>query len=128
MCVAIHGFITRSGKNDIKDAPVKGADALHDDLRVVDVLGDEARPVANGQDGVLQQGVVLDELQGLVGEVQRARDVLLPHAAVDTLPEHTELLLRNIGKTQMRRGHVSVFALPCKYTGLRFHKKKHRIS
>lgn len=67
--------------------PVQRADPLHHNLSVVDIFGDETRPVADGQDGILQQGVVLDKLKGLVWQVERAADVLLSHQVINTLVE-----------------------------------------
>lgn len=78
---------TGAGEHDVIDLPVQSANPLHHDLSVVDVLGDEARPVADGLDGVLQQGVVLDKLEGLVRQVEGAADVLPAHHVVDTLVE-----------------------------------------
>lgn len=79
--------VTCSSEDDIINVPVERSDPLHNYLSVVDVLGDEARPVADGQDGVLQQRVVLDKLEGLVWQVERAADVLVSHQVVNTLVE-----------------------------------------
>lgn len=77
--------LTSAGEHDVVDPAVQGADPLHRYLGVVDVLGDEAGPIADGLDGVLQQWVVLDKLQRLVRQVEGAADVLLPHGVVDAL-------------------------------------------
>lgn len=45
-------------------------DPLYYNLSVVDVLGDESRSVADGQDRVLQQRVVPDKLKGFVRKVE----------------------------------------------------------
>lgn len=78
---------TSSSEHDVVNLSIERADPFHNDLGVVDVFGDEARPVADGQDGVLQQGVVLHKLKGLVRQVERAADVLLSHQVVNTLEE-----------------------------------------
>lgn len=79
--------VTCSSEDYVIDDPIQRPDPLHNDLGVVDVFGDEARPVADGQDGILQQGVVLYKLKGLVWQVERAADVLLSHLVVNTLVE-----------------------------------------
>lgn len=78
-------LLTSAGEHDVVDSAIQSADPLHCYLGVVDVLGDEAGPVAKGLDGVLQQWVVLDKLKGLVWQVERVADVLLPHVIVDAL-------------------------------------------
>lgn len=79
--------LTRSSEDDVVNVPIERTHPLHNNLSVVDVFGDEARPVANGQDGILQQGVVLDKLKGLVWQVERAANVLLSHQIVNALVE-----------------------------------------
>lgn len=49
---------------------VEGGDSLHDDLRVVDTLGGEPRPVADGQHGVSHERVVLHKLERLIRQQQ----------------------------------------------------------
>lgn len=77
--------LTSGGEHYVVDPAVQGAHPLHRYLGVVDVLGDEAGPIADGLDGVLQQRVVLDKLQGLVRQVEGVADVLPPHGVVDAL-------------------------------------------
>lgn len=84
------GVLTCPSEDDIVDVAVQRPHPLHHDLRVVDVFGDEARPVADGHDRVLQQGVVLDKLQRLVRQVESAVYVLPPHLVVDALEEEEE--------------------------------------
>ncbi len=88
---SIRSVLACSSEDDVVNVPIERADPLHNDLSVVDVFGDEARPVADGQDRVLQQGVVLDKLKGLVWQVERAADVLLSHQVVNTLVEEKRM-------------------------------------
>lgn len=82
--------VTSAGEDDIIYLPIQRLDPIHNDLSVVDVSGDQARSVAYGQHGILQQGVVLDKLKGLVRQVERAADILLPHLVVNTLLEEND--------------------------------------
>lgn len=78
-------MLTGGGEEDVVDDVVKGGDSLHDDLRVVHVLGGEARPVADGQHGIRHERVVLHELQGLIRQQQRVGDVLRAVLVVNAL-------------------------------------------
>lgn len=82
---------TSAGEDDIVYLMIQCLDPIHNDLRVVDVFGDEARSVAYGQHGILQQRVILDKLKGLIRQVERAADILLSHQVVNTLVKETEL-------------------------------------
>lgn len=77
--------VTSAGEDDIIRLPIQCLDPIHNDLSVVDVFGDEARSPVYGPHGILQQRVILDELQRLVRQVERAADVLLSHQVVNTL-------------------------------------------
>lgn len=77
--------LTGAGENDVVDASVEGLHSLDGDLRVVDVFGDEARAVSDGQHGVLQQRMVLHKLQRLIGQLERRGDVLHAVQVVDAL-------------------------------------------
>lgn len=96
-------LLTSAGEHDVVNSAIQSADPLHCYLGVVDVLGDEAGPVAKGLDGVLQQWVVLDKLKGLVWQVERVADVLPPHVIVDAL--------KNKEKSDEIRKTISLFLL-----------------
>lgn len=68
--------LTGGGENHIVEVSIEGLNSLHSDLRVVDVFGDEARAVADGQHGVLQQRMVPHELQSLIRQLEGRVDVL----------------------------------------------------
>ncbi len=67
------------------DAAVEGLHSLDGDLGVVDVFGDEARAVPDGQHGVLQQRMVLHKLQSLIGQLEGRVDVLHAVQVIDAL-------------------------------------------
>lgn len=77
--------LTGGGENHIVDVSIEGLNSLHGDLRVVDVFGDEARAVADGQHGVLQQRMVPHKLQRLIRQLEGRVDVLHAVQVVDAL-------------------------------------------
>lgn len=82
---------TSAGEDDIIYLLIQCLDPIYNDLSVVDVFGDEARSVAYGQHGILQQRVIFDKLKGLIRQVERAADILLSHQVVNTLVKKTDI-------------------------------------
>lgn len=81
--------LTGAGEDHIVEVSIEGVDSLHSDLCVVDVFGDEARAVADGQHRVLQQRVVPHELQSLIGQLEGRVDVLHAVQVSDALKRIT---------------------------------------
>lgn len=81
--------LTGGGEDHIVEVSIEGLDSLHSDLCVVDVFGDEARAVADGQHRVLQQRVVPHELQSLIGQLEGRVDVLHAVQVSDALKRTT---------------------------------------
>lgn len=92
------------------DGSIQGPGPVHHNLRVVHVTFDQPGPAVYRGHGLIHQRVVFDKLQGLVRQVEGAREVGRPCLPVDALQETDQPSPWALGHTA--RAHTRVEASP----------------